>query len=172
MDRGCPNPSSIRYSSRSIVRNLQGSARLAPAKIAVAAARKPDPISAAETAGKPELVPASIPNAIPEPKALATLLTVGKHPFRSATLSISVDGKPTSVEQLTGARKFPFGSARGTISETIRVAPGSHTVQVHVVSEEDDHGDQTQTIEGQFQENEVRKLEIKFVDRVLQLNWK
>lgn len=147
------------------------SARLAPAKIAVAATRKADPISAAEMVGKPELVASSIPRAIPEPKALATLLTIGEHPFRSATLSISVDGKPAHEEQLTGGRKFPFGSAHGTISDATRLSPGSHVVEVHVVSERD-HYDQTQTIDGQFQEDEVKKLEIKFVARVLQLSWK
>ena len=148
-----------------------GSARLAPAKIAVAATRKADPISAAEMVGKPELVASSIPRAIPEPKALATLLTIGEHPFRSATLSISVDGKPAYEEQLTGGRKLPFGSAHGTISDATRLAPGSHVVEVHVVSERD-HYDQTQTIDGQFEENEVKRLEIKFVARVLQLSWK
>ena len=148
-----------------------GSARLAPAKIAVAATRKADPISAAEMVGKPELVASSIPRAIPEPKALATLLTIGEHPFRSATLSISVDGKPAQEEQLTGGRKLPFGSAHGTISDATRLAPGSHVVEVHVVSERD-HYDQTQTIDGQFEENEVKRLEIKFVARVLQLSWK
>jgi serine/threonine-protein kinase len=147
-----------------------GSSRLVPVKNAVTAAHKAPPISA-EMVGKPEPVASSIPDAIPEPKAPATLLTLGEHPFRSATLSISVDGKLASEEQLTGARKLPFGSARGIISEAIRLAPGSHVVEVHVVSERD-HCDQTQTIEGQFQADEVRKLELKFVARVLQLSWK
>lgn len=148
----------------------RGSSRLVPVKKAVTVAHKAPPISA-EMVGKPEPVASSIPDAISEPKAPATLLTLGEHPFRSATLSISVDGKLASEEQLRGARKLPFGSARGTISEAIRLAPGSHVVEVHVVSERD-HCDQRQTIEGQFQENEVRKLEIKFVARVLQLSWK
>jgi len=151
--------------------NKQASARLVLGKSAMAAATKALPISAAELVGKPETVASSIPDVIPEPKVPATLLALGEHPFRSATLSIFVDGKPASVERLTGARKLPFGSAHGTISETVRLTPGSHVVQVHVVSERD-HSDQTQTIEGQFQENEVRKLEIRFVERVLQLSWK
>lgn len=148
-----------------------GSARLSLVKDAAAVAHKAPSISAGEVVGKPEPVASSIPDAIPEPKAPATLLTLGEHPFRSATLSISVDGKLAYEEQLTGARKLPFGSAHGTISETIRLDPGSHVVQVHVVSERD-HSDQTQTIEGEFRENEVRRLEIKFVARVLQLSWK
>ena len=164
--RPARNPTTERLSA-----SKHGTARLAQVKDAAAVAPKAPPIFAAEMVGKPEPVASSIPNAIPEPKALATLLTVGQHPFRSATLSISVDGKPANVEQLTGARKLPFGSVHGTIAEATRLAPGSHVVEVHVVSESD-HSDQTQTIAGQFQENEVRKLEIKFVDHVLQLSWK
>jgi len=146
-----------------------GSARLVPVKNAVAAAHKAPPISA-EMVGKPEPIASRTPDAIPEPKARATLLTLGEHPFRSATLSISVDGQLAYEKQLTGARKFPFGAVRGAISEAIRIAPGSHVVEVHVVSERD-HCDQRQTIKGQFQENEVRKLGIRFVARVLLLSW-
>ena len=148
-----------------------GGAKPVPVKNPAPAAHKPAPVSAAEMVGKPEAVASNTPDAIPEPKAPATLLTIGEHPFRSAALSISVDGKLASEEQLTGTRKLHFGSARGIISEAIRIAPGSHVVEVHVVSERD-HSDQTQTIEGKFQENEVKKLEIKFVAHVLQLSWK
>ena len=151
-------------------------ANLAPAKNAVSAARKVAAISTAEMVAKPEPVASVIRDTIREPdakvqSARATLLTVGEHPFHSATLSISVDGELANEEQLTGTRKLPFGPAHGTISESIRLAPGPHVVEVRVVSKRD-HYDQAQTIEGQFPANEVKKLEIEFVARVLRLSWK
>jgi serine/threonine protein kinase len=151
-------------------------ANLAPAKNAVSAAPKVAAISTAEMAAKPEPVASFLRDTIPEPgvkvqSARATLLTVGKHPFHSATLSISVDGELANEEQLTGTRKLLFGPAHGTISESIRLAPGQHVVEVRMVSERD-HYDQAQTIEGQFPANEVKELEIEFVARVLRLSWK
>ena len=89
-------------------------------------------------------VPVQLP--VPaQPTAKATLLTIGEHSFRSATLSISVDGELAYRGQLTGVRKLPFQPIRGTVSEAIRLAPGSHVVEVHVVSEHD-HCDETKTI--------------------------
>jgi serine/threonine-protein kinase len=108
-----------------------------------------------------------------QPAAKATLLTIGEHSFRSATLSISVDGELAYRGQLTGARKLPFQPIRGTVSEAIRLAPGSHVVEVHVVSEHD-HCDETKTIEGQFQANELKTLAIAFAahNSDMRLAWK
>lgn len=108
-----------------------------------------------------------------QPTAKATLLTIGEHSFRLATLSISVDGELAYRGQLTGVRKLPFQPIRGTVSEAIRLAPGSHVVEVHVVSEHD-HCDETKTIEGQFQANELKTLGIAFAghNSDMRLAWK
>jgi hypothetical protein len=108
-----------------------------------------------------------------QPIEKATLLTIGEHSFRSATLSISVDGELAYRGQLTGVRKLPFQPIRGTVSEAIRLAPGSHIVEVHVVSEHD-HCDETKTIEGQFQANELKTLAIAFAghNSDMRLAWK
>jgi hypothetical protein len=105
--------------------------------------------------------------------AKATLLTIGEHSFRLATLSISVDGELAYRGQLTGVRKLPFEGIRGNVSEAIRLAPGSHVVEVHVVSEHD-HCDETKTIEGQFQANELKTLAIAFAghNSDMRLAWK
>jgi hypothetical protein len=105
--------------------------------------------------------------------AKATLLTIGEHSFRVATLSISVDGELAYRGQLTGVRKLPFQPIRGTVSEAIRLAPGSHVVEVHVVSEHD-HCDETKTIQGQFQANELKTLAIAFAghNSDMRLAWK
>jgi serine/threonine protein kinase len=105
--------------------------------------------------------------------AKATLLTIGEHSFRLATLSISVDGELAFRGQLTGVRKLPFQPIRGTVSEAIRLAPGSHVVEVHIVSEHD-HCDETKTIEGQFQANELKTLAIAFAahNSDMRLAWK
>jgi serine/threonine protein kinase len=117
-------------------------------------------------------VPAQLP--VPAPStAKATLLTIGEHSFRLATLSISVDGELAYRGQLTGVRRLPFQPIRGTVSEAIRLAPGSHVVEVHVVSEHD-HCDETKTIAGQFQANELKTLNIAFAahNSDMRLAWK
>jgi serine/threonine protein kinase len=117
-------------------------------------------------------VPAQLP--VPAPStAKATLLTIGEHSFRLATLSISVDGELAYRGQLTGVRRLPFQPIRGTVSEAIRLAPGSHVVEVHVVSEHD-HCDETKTITGQFQANELKTLNIAFAahNSDMRLAWK
>ncbi len=108
-----------------------------------------------------------------QPTEKATLLTIGEHSFRSATLSISVDGELAYRGQLTGTRRLPFQPIRGTVSEAIRLAPGSHVVEVHVVSEHD-HCDETKTIQGQFQANELKTLAIAFAghNSDMRLAWK
>jgi hypothetical protein len=121
-------------------------------------------------------VQSTVPVQLPVPAqstAKATLLTIGEHSFRLATLSISVDGELAYRGQLTGVRKLPFQPIRGTVSEAIRLAPGSHVVEVHVVSERD-HCDETKTIEGQFQANELKTLAIAFAghNSDMRLAWK
>jgi hypothetical protein len=121
-------------------------------------------------------VQSTVPVQLPVPAqstAKATLLTIGEHSFRLATLSISVDGELAYRGQLTGVRKLPFQPIRGTVSEAIRLAPGSHVVEVHVVSEHD-HCDETKTIEGQFQANELKTLAIAFAghNSDMRLAWK
>jgi serine/threonine protein kinase len=103
----------------------------------------------------------------------ATLLTVGEHPFRTARLSISVDSEVAYRGVLTGFRKLPFGGIRGTVSQAIRLPPGSHVVEVHVVSEHD-HFDETKKIEGQVRANELKTLVISFAGHSsdLRLAWK
>jgi hypothetical protein len=103
----------------------------------------------------------------------ATLLTVGEHSFRTATISISVDSEVAYRGLLTGVRKLPFGGIRGTISQAIHLTPGSHVVEVHVVSEHD-HFDETNKIEGQVRANELKTLVISFAGHPsdLRLAWK
>ena len=121
-------------------------------------------------------VQSTVPVQLPVPAqstAKATLLTIGEHSFRLATLSISVDGELAYRGQLTGVRKLPFQPVRGTVSEAIRLAPGTHVVEVHVVSEHD-HCDETKTIAGQFQANELKTLNIAFAahNSDMRLAWK
>ena len=103
----------------------------------------------------------------------ATLLTIGEHPFRSASLSISVDGQLAYRGLLTGARKLPFGGTHGEVSTAIRLSPGSHVVEVHVVSERD-HFDETEKIEGQLQANQIKILIVAFAGHSsdMRLAWK
>jgi eukaryotic-like serine/threonine-protein kinase len=125
------------------------------------AIEKLQPISAVESTPKVELI------------GKATLLTVGEHPFRNATLSISVDGALAYRGSLTGVRKLPFGAIRGTVSEAIHLTPGPHLVEVHVVSEHD-HFDESKKIEGQVQANELKTLVIAFAGHPsdMRLAWK
>ena len=103
----------------------------------------------------------------------ATLLTVGEHSFRNATLSISVDSEVAYQGLLTGVHKFPFGGIRGTISQAIHLTPGSHVVEVHVVSERD-HFDESKKVEAQVRANELKTLVISFAGHPsdLRLAWK
>ncbi len=112
---------------------------------------------------------------IPAP-APAQLEVSFRHPFRSATIRVWLDGA-VALEKVVEGRVtrdlLALKLRRGTYKGTVDVAPGEHVVRVQV----DDGGGfrETQRIKGTFSSGEVRRLDAA-VDGVVQkdlaLGWR
>lgn len=97
-----------------------------------------------------------------------------QHSFRSAELSIWVDGDLVDQAELAGVaeRRFLRTTVRGSFSGSLRVPAGTRVVRVRVRSEAEGY-DQTQEITAEFLENQPRTLELRFNgrNRNLNLSW-
>jgi serine/threonine protein kinase len=103
-----------------------------------------------------------------------TLIVKGRHPFRSADLSISVDDKLIYTSKLSGTERTTLGFFRrvqGSISETVRLPAGKHRIQVRVRAPDEGY-DVAEEIQGEFALREQRALLIRFSrGRQLYLQW-
>src|SRR5437764_1150528 len=83
-----------------------------------------------------------------------------QHGFRSAQLSVWVDGKLTLSTRVSGATKKRFGlipdSVQGSVSESIPVSSGNHNVRVRL--ESDDGSGVEDSISGEFASHAERDL--------------
>jgi hypothetical protein len=103
-----------------------------------------------------------------------TLVVRGTHNFRSAELTISIDGSVVRQAQLTGATRKKFGlleSIQGSFAETLAVPAGSHQVTIQVSSPEEGY-DETKNVSGDFAEDRERTLTVTAERRgALYLAW-
>jgi hypothetical protein len=83
-----------------------------------------------------------------------------QHGFRSAQLTVWVDGKLTFTTRVSGAMKKRFGlipdSVQGSVSESIPVSSGNHNVRVRL--ESDDGSGVEDSISGEFASHAERDL--------------
>ena len=83
-----------------------------------------------------------------------------QHGFRSAQLSVWVDGKSTFSTRVSGATKKRFGlipdSVQGSVSQSIPVSSGNHEVRVRL--EADDGSGVEDSISGEFASHAEREL--------------
>ena len=96
-----------------------------------------------------------------------------QHSFRTAQLSVWVDGKLAYSGKLFGSvkKKFGFipGSVEGSLSETLALTPGPHTVRVRVSS--DDGSVQEDSVQATFTANNPRTLSVTARRDDLSLAW-
>jgi hypothetical protein len=99
-------------------------------------------------------------------------LTV-QHGFRSADISLFVDGDLAYSGKLTGAAKKKLGlipgGVQGTISETLPVAAGIHQIRVQV--HPDGGSTQQNTVAGDFAAHSERKLAVTARPGNLSVAW-
>ena len=98
-----------------------------------------------------------------------------QHSFRSADLSIWVDGNLVYQDELTGVakRRLLFRTTvQGSFSEVLRVPAGKRLVRVRVRSESEGY-DQTRESAAEFRENRAQRLVLGFDggSRDLILSW-
>jgi hypothetical protein len=97
-----------------------------------------------------------------------------EHPLQSGVLSVWIDGDQVLDEDFRGrvARKvFSLKTYKGTLTETIDVAPGEHVVRVQVTG-----GDFSESlhIRGEFESGVTRRLVAKvggLLEKDLSLVW-
>jgi hypothetical protein len=103
----------------------------------------------------------------------ASLRIKVQHSFRSAQLSVWIDGDLVYSGKLIGSGKKKFGlipdSVQGTLSETLPVSAGIHQVRVRVTS--DDGSVQEDTISGELARDSQRTLSIVARHDDVSLNW-
>src|ERR1700737_2732185 len=84
-----------------------------------------------------------------------------QHDFRSADLSVWIDGDLAYSGKLIGSLKKRFGlipdSIQGNLSQIVPVSSGTHQVHVRVASE---GGSQEDSIAGDFAHNAERELSV------------
>jgi hypothetical protein len=89
-----------------------------------------------------------------------------RHGFRSASLSIWIDGRLICEGKLAGKvkRRLVFKrKTQGIFTNTTAVGAGKHAIRVQVVSAQAGYN-QTKEIEGEFVPEETKTLEIGFTD--------
>lgn len=103
----------------------------------------------------------------------ATLRLKVQHSFRTAQLSVWLDGDQVYSGKLTGSGRKKFGllpeSVSGSLSETLPVSSGTHQVRVRVAA--DDASVQEDTISAEFARNSQRTLAVVARRSDLSLNW-
>lgn len=91
----------------------------------------------------------------------ATLNLKGQHSFRSAQLSVWVDGKLVQRAQLIGSTKKRFGilqqSAQGSFSRTIRLPAGEHVIRVSITAPNEGYT-QSDEVQAEFQAKTQRTI--------------
>jgi hypothetical protein len=96
-----------------------------------------------------------------------------QHGFRSADLSLWVDGDLAYSGKLRGSTKKKFGlipgSVYGRLSEIVPVSAGTHQIRVRVKSE--DGSTQQDTLTGDFARNSERELSVSARPNGLSLAW-
>ena len=101
----------------------------------------------------------------------ATLQLVCHHEFRSADLTVSVDGEVVDTQALTGSVRKVFGvleKTEGTYVRTLSVGAGRHVVAVRMRAA---GFDRTRTIEGDFARGRESTLSVE-AGRGLSLAWR
>lgn len=95
-----------------------------------------------------------------------------QHGFRSADLSVWIDGDLAYSGKLRGSLKKRFGlipeSVQGNLSQIVPVSSGTHQVRVRVVTED---GSQEDSITGDFARNTERELSASARSSGLSLAW-
>lgn len=95
--------------------------------------------------------------------ASASLKVQMQHSFRSAQVSVWVDGDLACSEHLTGSQRRRFGllpaGIGGNLSRLVQVSTGRHTVKVRVTS--DEGYDNTGTITGDFPADSEISLQVR-----------
>jgi hypothetical protein len=103
----------------------------------------------------------------------ASLRLKVQHSFRSAQLSVWVDGDLAYSGRLVGAAKKKFGlipdSVQGTLSETLSLPSGTRQVRVRVAA--DDGSVQEDTITGEVARNTQRTLSVIARHDDVSLTW-
>jgi len=102
----------------------------------------------------------------------ATLRLKVQHGFRSAQLSVWVDGDRVYSESLSGSTRKKFGlisEIQGTLSDSIAVPSGSHQVRVRIVT--DDGSSQEETTTGDFPRHGQRTLAVNARHSDVSLEW-
>ncbi len=106
------------------------------------------------------------------PKNSSLRITV-QHSFRSAEISVWVDGNLAYSGNLSGSAKKKFGfiagSPQGSLSESMPVTAGIHKVRVQV--ETDSGSTQQSSIDGEFAANNERKLSVSARPGNVALAW-
>ena len=96
-----------------------------------------------------------------------------QHSFRSADLSVWMDGDLIYSGKVLGSMKKKFGlipdSMQGSLSQIVPVASGTHQVRVRIVP--DDGSAQEDSISGDFARNTERDLTVSARRSGLSLNW-
>lgn len=96
-----------------------------------------------------------------------------QHGFRSADLSLWIDGDLAYSGKLKGATRRKFGvlpeSVQGNLSQIVPISAGTHQIRIRVVS--DDGSAQEDTIAGDFARNTKRELSVSARSSGLSLAW-
>jgi hypothetical protein len=96
-----------------------------------------------------------------------------QHNFRSAQLTVWVDGSTTYSSRLTGYTKKRFGlipdSIQGSLSDSVAINSGKHELRVRVAA--DDGSVEEDTISGEFASNSQRTLAVSAHRGEVTLNW-
>jgi hypothetical protein len=103
----------------------------------------------------------------------ASLRVNVQHGFRSADISVWVDGDLSYSGKLTGSAKKKFGiiagSMQGTLSEIVPVSSGNHQIRVQV--QPDGGSAQQDSLTAEFPANTERKLSITSRPGNLAMAW-
>ena len=101
----------------------------------------------------------------------ASLQLVCRHDFRSANLTVSVDGEVVHTDTLTGVVRKWLGvveKTEGTYARTLPVSPGRHVVAVHLQAA---GYDRARSIQGEFSRGAESTLSVDAVHG-LSLAWR
>jgi hypothetical protein len=103
----------------------------------------------------------------------ASLHLTLQHGFRSADVSLWIDGDLSYSGKLRGSMKRKFGvipgSVHGSLSEIVPVSAGTHQIRVRV--DEEDGSTQQDSLTGDFARNTERELSVSARPNGLSLAW-